>query len=234
MSNIGYSDVQTTKRAANRRSKPRDAEKTLAQIMDTAETLFARHGFEGTSLRQVATGVNMSQPNFYNYFSSKEKLYESVLTRSLEPLLNIISAAVRQSLFAGKGETDNELAYEAIDAFVEQLSKNKNLPGLLYQESIGGGKALAKITKGNFDKIMSQSMTAFEEAKLQIWLPEQIPFLLIAWFNLIFGYFASANLMKSTFKVASNPLGKKELEMQREFLHIVWARLMKPVKTKGK
>lgn len=233
MSNIGYSDVQTTKREAKRRSKPRDAEKTLALIMDTAETLFARHGFEGTSLRQVATGVNMSQPNFYNYFSSKEKLYESVLTRSLEPLINIISAAVRESLSSDKMETNNERAYEAIDAFVEQLSKNRNLPGLIYQESISGGKALAKITKGSFDQIMGQSMVAFEGAKNQVWPREQIPFLLIAWFNLIFGYFASANLMKSTFKVASNPLGKKELDMQREFLHSVWERLMTPAK-KGK
>ena len=49
MTNRPYSDVQTARHRARRRSKPRNAERTLGEIMDVAEALFARYGYEGTS-----------------------------------------------------------------------------------------------------------------------------------------------------------------------------------------
>src|SRR5262249_38611780 len=138
MPNRSYSDVQTAKQEARRQRKPRNAEKTLGEIMDVAEALFARYGYEGTSLRQVAAGVNMSQPNFYNYFSSMEKLYESVLARSLVPLLELIRDGIAKNFREDTLDVNDEVAYAVIDAFVDLLAENRNLAGLLYQESIRG------------------------------------------------------------------------------------------------
>jgi AcrR family transcriptional regulator len=59
---------------------------TKARILDAAETLFMEHGFEATSLRLItaAAGVNLAAVNYH--FGSKEELFQSVLTRRLDPM----------------------------------------------------------------------------------------------------------------------------------------------------
>jgi AcrR family transcriptional regulator len=48
-------------------------------LLDKAEELFAEHGFEGTSIRQLAgvAGMNVSMISYY--FGSKEKLFEALV-----------------------------------------------------------------------------------------------------------------------------------------------------------
>src|SRR5438128_1222220 len=59
---------------------------TKTRILDAAESLFMEHGFEATSLRQLtsAAGVNLAAVNYH--FGSKEELFQSVLTRRLDPM----------------------------------------------------------------------------------------------------------------------------------------------------
>jgi AcrR family transcriptional regulator len=227
MANPAYTDVQVEKRDPPRRNKPRNAEKTLGEIMDVAEALFAQYGYEGTSLRQVAVGVNMSQPNFYNYFSSKEKLYESVLARSLVPLMTLIGDGLAKSATRKETDLDDDVFYEVIDAFMALLAKNRNLAGLLYQESVRGSRTAAKLATGVFDKILSQSAQGLGKSNKGGWPRDQIPFLVIAWFNLVFGYFASASLIKGVLPRNSDPLSRRALQTQRLFLRNAWTRLMR-------
>jgi len=60
---------------------------TKARILDTAERLFAEHGYDATSLRAITreAGVNLAAVNYH--FSSKEALLRALFARSLE-LLN--------------------------------------------------------------------------------------------------------------------------------------------------
>jgi AcrR family transcriptional regulator len=59
---------------------------TQTKILDTAEGLVMEHGFEATSLRQItaAAGVNLAAVNYH--FGSKEELFQTVLTRRLDPM----------------------------------------------------------------------------------------------------------------------------------------------------
>lgn len=59
---------------------------TKDRILDVAEALFMEHGFEATSLRALtaAAGVNLAAVNYH--FGSKEELFQSVLTRRLDPM----------------------------------------------------------------------------------------------------------------------------------------------------
>jgi AcrR family transcriptional regulator len=59
---------------------------TKVRILESAETLFMEHGFEATSLRLItnAAGVNLAAVNYH--FGSKEELFQSVLTRRLDPM----------------------------------------------------------------------------------------------------------------------------------------------------
>jgi AcrR family transcriptional regulator len=59
----------------------RDGERSKEAILSAAEDLFARQGFEGTSMQEIgeAAGVARSTPAYF--FRSKEALYEAVLAR---------------------------------------------------------------------------------------------------------------------------------------------------------
>jgi len=64
----------------------RGAAVTKDKLLDAAEALFMEHGFEATSLRLItaAAGVNLAAVNYH--FGSKEELFQSVLTRRLDPM----------------------------------------------------------------------------------------------------------------------------------------------------
>ncbi len=59
---------------------------TRERILDAAERLFARAGFDGSSMRQItqAAGVNVAAVNYH--FGTKEELYAQVFVRRIVPI----------------------------------------------------------------------------------------------------------------------------------------------------
>src|ERR1700744_1904733 len=59
---------------------------TKTRILDAAERLFARDGFEATSLRAITTEaqVNLAAVNYH--FQSKEALVQAVIGRRMGPV----------------------------------------------------------------------------------------------------------------------------------------------------
>lgn len=64
----------------------RDRHDTRDRILDVAERLFARHGFEQTSLRELTAEADVNLAAVHYHFGSKERLFEAVLTRVVEPV----------------------------------------------------------------------------------------------------------------------------------------------------
>jgi AcrR family transcriptional regulator len=60
--------------------KPEYSAKQL-QLLDTAELLFSRKGFEGTSVRDIAEEAGINTAMISYYFGSKEKLMEAIFER---------------------------------------------------------------------------------------------------------------------------------------------------------
>lgn len=52
---------------------------TRDKIMEAARILFADHGFEGTSVREIARAAEVNVASLNYYFSSKEKLFLEIL-----------------------------------------------------------------------------------------------------------------------------------------------------------
>ena len=61
------------------RPKNADGQRTRQAILDAALELFADKGFFGTSLRDVATAVGVRESALYNYFKSKEALFDALI-----------------------------------------------------------------------------------------------------------------------------------------------------------
>lgn len=57
------------------RSRVRDAEATQRRLLEAADRLFARGGYEGTSLRDLVAETGVNKRMIYHYFGDKAGLY---------------------------------------------------------------------------------------------------------------------------------------------------------------
>ncbi|RMB08488.1 TetR/AcrR family transcriptional regulator [Eilatimonas milleporae] len=89
------------------------------RILDAAEALFAKHGFDGVTMRQVAmaASVDVALPNYH--FGSKRGLFDAVLLRRAEVLNRERLQALEDcTKAAGSG---GPAAEAIIDAFLRPL-----------------------------------------------------------------------------------------------------------------
>ena len=97
------------------KSRKKQAERsaeTSKKILDAAQKLFARKGYEGVSLREIAAEGGVNLASIVYYFDSKDGLYEAVLER--------YSNAVNKARTEAMVEADKNPSIEAyVRAFIE-------------------------------------------------------------------------------------------------------------------
>ena len=112
---------------------------TKERILDAAERMFAEHGFQAASLRQITAeaGVNLAAVNYH--FQSKEALLTAVIHRCIEPVnlerLRLLDALEKA---AGDGPLDLEAVVHALLAPMftldEAMGSLRRLLGRLYSD----------------------------------------------------------------------------------------------------
>jgi AcrR family transcriptional regulator len=90
---------------------------TRARILDAALDVFSEHGFEGSSLQQIADRLDLTKAALYYYFRSKDELLEALV----EPAIT----GVDEILDACSGERDTparrkEFMKHYLDYFLRQ------------------------------------------------------------------------------------------------------------------
>jgi AcrR family transcriptional regulator len=90
----------TTKRAGR---KPADDRATTERLLDTAEKLFAEHGYDGVGMRALAeeAGVNLGATTYH--YGSKEKLYIEAFMRRFQPVNTARLESLRRTETAARG-----------------------------------------------------------------------------------------------------------------------------------
>jgi AcrR family transcriptional regulator len=64
------------------------------QVLTVASELFAKKGFEATSIRDIATAAGMMSGSLYYHFASKEDLYVAVQDASISKIYNAVASAI--------------------------------------------------------------------------------------------------------------------------------------------
>lgn len=95
------------------------------KILDVAEVLFARQGFAGISMNDVASPVGLSKSSLFHHFSGKMELYAEVCER----VLGRIAARVLPAL-EGTGPCGEKLD-AAVGSLCDVLSEHPHTARLL-------------------------------------------------------------------------------------------------------
>jgi len=108
-----------TEPAAKTRQPSRD------KILDCAEQLFARRGFAGIGLAEVADGVGLGKSSLFHHFASKAELYAAVVARILER----VEQRLMRALAAGGAPVERLDRW--IDAIVDLFAEHRTHARLL-------------------------------------------------------------------------------------------------------
>jgi AcrR family transcriptional regulator len=110
--------------------KPEYSAKQL-QLLDTAELLFSRKGFDGTSVRDIAEEAGINTAMISYYFGSKEKLMEAIFERR--------SLNIREKV-DGLLKNDNldsfQKLYSLLDEYIEKIMQQKQFNRILLCEQV--------------------------------------------------------------------------------------------------
>ncbi len=95
------------------------------KILDVAEALFARRGYNGVGLREVAESAGLGKSSLFHHFRSKTQLYGEVLDRVLQRIGERLAPALHGPA--------NPLARldGVIETFVDALAEVPNTARLL-------------------------------------------------------------------------------------------------------
>jgi AcrR family transcriptional regulator len=99
--------------------------KTREEILELSVPLFAQHGYDGVSMRDVAAVVGLTQAALYYYFSDKDQLYLEAIGYAFEEKMGPLKA-----LLEGRGNP-----WDRLESFVVQftcmLAKEENFRRLI-------------------------------------------------------------------------------------------------------
>ncbi len=69
-------------------------------ILNQALGIFSRLGFHKTTMADIASASNRGRRTIYTYFKSKEEVYEAVVERELDKVLDVIRLKLEEVEFA--------------------------------------------------------------------------------------------------------------------------------------
>jgi AcrR family transcriptional regulator len=119
----------------------RDGTRTRESILEAAEELFARQGFDATSMQQIAASAGVARATPSYFFRSKAALYDAVLARAVGRAQAAIARAY-------EAEDGSGAPADAVDAYVHALltffGSDHAFVCLIQRESLGDGSRVSE------------------------------------------------------------------------------------------
>lgn len=102
---------------------------TAEKILQVATSAFARNGFKGASIREIAREVGISVATLYYYVASKDELYHKVFQRQYQEEYDLIYGILRledDSVVQDPGKL-RTLLYLLVDALIDRSVQNPDI-----------------------------------------------------------------------------------------------------------
>ncbi|MCX7631782.1 MAG: TetR/AcrR family transcriptional regulator [Turneriella sp.] len=132
------------------------------QILEAAKTLFAEKGFEATNVRDIIHESNLSPGTFYNYFQSKEEIFEVLTNEIIDEIRNEIRQCYQNV------RMDREEITQALQKFFRIFLGNPRLMKFLSRNQ----SYLRELrSQGRFDGMLSDLEKAIEDGVKNGMLP---------------------------------------------------------------
>jgi AcrR family transcriptional regulator len=111
---------ETTETTDSERGTRRRSDLRQEQLIEIACRLFAKYGYEGTSLRDIADEAQITKAALYYHFPNKEVLYERIVLESMQLLVDTVRDAMAD------GRTALEKVRLFMQASADFLDRNRN------------------------------------------------------------------------------------------------------------
>lgn len=138
------------------RPKNADGQRTRQAILDAALDLFADKGYFGTSLRDVAAAVGVRESALYNYFASKETLFEALIAADHDSRLERLSVLLNDPGEDGRALLER-VALGSLKNFAEPKQQQ------LFRILMSDGIRLARAGRLNLVERMSTSQAQLQK-----------------------------------------------------------------------
>ena len=99
--------------------------KTRQKLVDVARQLFAKTGFENTTMNDIATASGKGRRTLYTYFNNKEEIFYAVIEGELERLSDKLEEVAEEKM--RPQDKIIELIYTHLSMIKETVVRNGNL-----------------------------------------------------------------------------------------------------------
>ena len=122
-------------------------------IMNTAVSLFAKNGFEGTSVRDIASAADVNLAMINYYFGSKEKLFENLVDYNVSYTRNMLDEVIGNTSLSSMQKIER-----VIEIYVQRLFDKREFHKVLNQELMLNhrtelGEAILHVLSKNTDAV---------------------------------------------------------------------------------
>lgn len=106
--------------------------KTRNILVDVARQIFAKNGFENTTMNDIAITSGKGRRTLYTYFSSKEEIYLAVIQTELDRLSQRMEEVARKNI--SPEEKMVQLFFTHLEAIKETVYRNGNLRAEFFRD----------------------------------------------------------------------------------------------------